>query len=193
MGLGRVAPHRRRHGSGGGQDRPWGTVGEAKALLESDPARAIEGEEHLRAWLQDLMDTTIADLDGEHFDIPEPLKRVEAMIAPPASAAAMYYTMPSEDMSRPGRTWYPTLAKSRFPLWGEVSIAYHEGVPGHHLQLGQVRFLADKLSRFQRITGPAPTSLSPIAGLRGLRSGRRATGAAARPAFPRRLCRRRCR
>lgn len=131
---------------------PGGTVGEAEALLESDPARAIEGEQRLRAWLQDLMDATIADLDGKHFDIPEPIKRVEAMIAPPGGAAAMYYTGPSEDMSRPGRTWYPTLGKTRFPLWGEVSIAYHEGVPGHHLQVGQVRYLAGKLSRFQRTT-----------------------------------------
>ena len=72
------------------------------------------------------------------------------MIAPPGGAAAMYYTGPSEDFSRPGRTWYPTLGKTRFPLWGEVSICYHEGVPGHHLQIAQVRYLADSLSRFQR-------------------------------------------
>ena len=50
----------------------------------------------------------------------------------------MYYTAPSEDFSRPGRTWYPTLGKTRFPLWREVSICYHEGVPGHHLQIAQV-------------------------------------------------------
>jgi uncharacterized protein (DUF885 family) len=62
----------------------------------------------------------------------------------------MYYTGPSEDFSRPGRTWYPTLGKTRFPLWGEVSICYHEGVPGHHLQIAQVRYLADTLSRWQR-------------------------------------------
>jgi uncharacterized protein (DUF885 family) len=67
----------------------------------------------------------------------------------------MYYTGPSEDFSRPGRTWYPTMGKTRFPLWGEVSIAYHEGVPGHHLQIGQVRFLRDRLSRFQRLGGVA--------------------------------------
>ena len=72
------------------------------------------------------------------------------MIAPPGGAAAMYYTGPTEDFSRPGRTWYPTLGKTRFPLWGEVSICYHEGVPGHHLQVAQVRYLADTLSRFQR-------------------------------------------
>ena len=66
------------------------------------------------------------------------------MIAPPGGAAAMYYTGPTEDFSRPGRTWYPTLGKTRFPLWGEVSICYHEGVPGHHLQVGQVRYLGDR-------------------------------------------------
>ena len=125
----------------------------AVELLETDPDRAIEGEDHFRAWLQNLMDTTIADLDTVHFDIPEPVKRVEAMIAPPGGAAAMYYTGPSEDFSRPGRTWYPTLGKTRFPLWGEVSIAYHEGVPGHHLQIAQVRYLADELSRYQRMAG----------------------------------------
>ncbi len=86
-----------------------------------------------------------------HFDIPEPVKRVEAMIAPPGGAAAMYYTGPSEDFSRPGRTWYPTLGRTTFPLWGEVSICYHEGVPGHHLQIAQVRYLADTLTRYQRI------------------------------------------
>jgi uncharacterized protein (DUF885 family) len=119
-------------------------------LLETDPARSIEGEENLRAWLQDLMDRTIAELDGVHFDIPAPVRRVEAMIAPPGGAAAMYYTGPSEDFSRPGRTWYPTQGRTRFPRWGEVSICYHEGVPGHHLQVAQVRYLADRLSRYQR-------------------------------------------
>ena len=130
---------------------PGATVAEAIAFLESDPGRAIEGEDRLRSYLQALMDKTIEELDGTHFDIPGPLKKVEAMIAPPGGAAAMYYTGPSEDFSRPGRTWYPTLGKTKFPLWGEVSICYHEGVPGHHLQIGQVRYLKDQLSRFQRM------------------------------------------
>src|SRR5215208_6063077 len=120
--------------------------------LETDPNRAIEGVDEFRQWLQNLLDTTIAELDGVHFEIPDAVKRVEAMIAPPGGAAAMYYTGPSEDFSRPGRTWYPTLGKTRFPLWGEVSIAYHEGVPGHHLQIGQVRYLRERLSRYQRMS-----------------------------------------
>jgi uncharacterized protein (DUF885 family) len=102
------------------------------------------------------MDRTIAELDGTHFDIAEPVKRVEAMIAPPGGAAAMYYTRPSEDFKRPGRTWYPTLGKTRFPLWGEVSTAYHEGVPGHHLQLAQLIHMAGSLNRFQRMAAFIP-------------------------------------
>jgi len=129
---------------------PGRGIAGAVEVLETDPVRAVEGEANLRAWLQDLMDRTIDELDGVHFAIPGPVRRVEAMIAPPGGAAAMYYTGPAEDFSRPGRTWYPTLGRTRFPLWGEVSIAYHEGVPGHHLQIGQIRYLAGSLSRYQR-------------------------------------------
>ena len=125
-------------------------------LLETDPTWSIEGVDAFRDWLQALMDRTIAELDGTHFDIPEPVKRVEAMIAPPGGAAAMYYTRPSEDFRRPGRTWYPTLGKTRFPLWGEVSTAYHEGVPGHHLQLAQLTYRAADLNRFQRVAAFVP-------------------------------------
>jgi uncharacterized protein (DUF885 family) len=120
-------------------------------LMHEDPTHRIEGVEPFRAWLQEVMDTAIRDLNGTHFDIPEPIRHVEAMIAPPGGAAAMYYTPPTEDFSRPGRTWYPTSGKTVFPTWHEVSTAYHEGVPGHHLQLAQVRYLADTLTRYQRV------------------------------------------
>jgi len=121
--------------------------------LEHDPARMVEGEDALRAWLQDLIDRTFDELDGTHFDIPDSIRRCEAMISPPGGAAAMYYTGPSEDFSRPGRTWYPTLGRTQFPLWGEVSTCYHEAVPGHHLQVATTRYLRDRLDRFQRTIG----------------------------------------
>ncbi|HLM17606.1 MAG TPA: DUF885 domain-containing protein, partial [Acidimicrobiia bacterium] len=144
--------HRIEHAMGQVAERiiPGADVDTVIEHLETDPARAIEGVDAFQRWNQELLDTTVAQLNGTHFDIPAPVQRVEAMIAPPGGAAAMYYTGPTEDFSRPGRTWYPTLGKTRFPLWGEVSICYHEGVPGHHLQIGQVRYLADTLSRFQR-------------------------------------------
>ena len=132
---------------------PGKGVEAAKELLETDPARAIEGEAEFTVWMQELQDRTIAALDGTHFDIPDPVKNIEALIAPPGGALAMYYTPPSEDFSRPGRTWYPTGGKTRFPVWGEVSIAYHEGVPGHHFHLGTTVALSEQLSRFQRLLG----------------------------------------
>ncbi len=120
-------------------------------LDENGPA--IEGVAEVRAWLQEMMDTAIADLDGTHFDIPEPVRVVEAMIAPTGSAAAPYYTRPALGFTRPGRTWLPTLGETRFPLWMLVSTWYHEGVPGHHLQLAQWTHLADQLSTFQTSIG----------------------------------------
>src|SRR5262245_39240129 len=118
-----------------------------------EAGQAIEGVDEIRTWLQTMMDDAIADLDGTHFDLADPLKTVEARIAPPGSAAAPYYTAPSQDFSRPGRTWLPTLGRTRFPLWGLISTWYHEGVPGHHLQLAQWRYVAKDLSMYQTTVG----------------------------------------
>jgi uncharacterized protein (DUF885 family) len=120
-------------------------------LDENGPA--VEGVEEVRAWLQQMMDTAMTELDGTHFDIAPPVRTVEAMIAPPGSAAAPYYTRPSLDFSRPGRTWLPTMGETRFPLWQLISTWYHEGVPGHHLQLAQWAYLADRLSTYQTSVG----------------------------------------
>ena len=130
---------------------PGASVAEAIEILESDEARAIEGEQAFREWMQQTQDETMQSLLGAHFDIPEPVQTIEAMIAPPGGALAMYYTGPSEDFSRPGRTWYPTGGATRFPLWRELSVCFHEGVPGHHLQIGTTRYLGEQLTRYQRL------------------------------------------
>lgn len=119
---------------------------------------AIQGVEEVRAWLQQMMDTAIADLDGTHFTIDDRIRTVEARIAPPGSAAAPYYTRPSQDFARPGRTWLPTLGRDRFPTWNLVSTWYHEGVPGHHLQLAQW-VATPGLSRYQGSVGSVSANL----------------------------------
>ena len=131
--------------------KPGASIAEAVELLETDPAKMIKGEDEFRQWMQNLQDRTIAEMDGVHFDIAEPVRTIEALIAPPGGALAMYYTGPSEDFSRPGRTWYPTGGKTEFPIWREVSIAYHEGVPGHHFQIATNVAMTEELSRFQRL------------------------------------------
>ncbi|WKX73893.1 DUF885 domain-containing protein [Streptomyces sp. XD-27] len=131
---------------------PGATPWEALRHLDTH-GEAIEGVEEIRVWLQRLMDEAIESLDGTHFDLAERVKRVESMIAPPGSAAAPYYTQPSVDFSRPGRTWLPTMDKTRFPVYDLVTTWYHEGVPGHHLQLAQWAHVADQLSRYQATVG----------------------------------------
>ncbi|MEV5384806.1 DUF885 domain-containing protein [Streptomyces sp. NPDC052721] len=115
--------------------------------------RHIEGVDEVREWLQGLMDKAIEELDGTHFELAERVRRVESCIAPPGGAAAPYYTPPSEDFSRPGRTWLPTMGLTRFPVYDLVSTWYHEGVPGHHLQLAQWAHVAENLSRYQATIG----------------------------------------
>lgn len=132
---------------------PGATTAEVRHLLDTDPKRAVHGEDNLRNWLQELMDEAMSFLiDNRHFDIPQSIRRCEAMISPPGGAAAMYYTGPSEDLSRPGRTWYPLNGRSSVPRWGEPTTAYHEGVPGHHLQVAMAVVNAEQLSRYQRNT-----------------------------------------
>jgi uncharacterized protein (DUF885 family) len=113
----------------------------------------IEGVDEVRDWLQSLMDEAMDALDGTHFDLAERVRRVESRIAPPGSAAAPYYTPPSDDFSRPGCTWLPTMGETRFPVYDLVSTWYHEGVPGHHLQLAQWKHVAQNLSRYQASIG----------------------------------------
>ncbi|MGY5105155.1 DUF885 domain-containing protein [Streptomyces sp. 900105245] len=131
-----------------GAETPW------VALAHLDEhGRHIEGVEEVREWLQGLMDKAIEDLDGTHFELAERVRKVESRIAPPGGAAAPYYTAPSEDFSRPGRTWLPTMGQTRFPVYDLVSTWYHEGVPGHHLQLAQWAHVAENLSRYQATVG----------------------------------------
>lgn len=130
-----------------------GSVDEAMEILETDPTRQLNSVESFREWLQDLHDEALRELHGRHFDIDERIRRMEVMIPPPGGALAPYYTGPSEDFKRPGRTWWPLGSRKVFPKWKEVTTAYHEGVPGHHLQIGSARCLGDKLSRYQSMLG----------------------------------------
>jgi uncharacterized protein (DUF885 family) len=137
---------------------PGATVAEAMRHLD-EHGEAVEGVEEIRQRLQEMLDRRVADLDGAHFDLAGPVRTVEARIAPPGSAAAPYYTRPSHDFSRPGRTWLPTLGQTRFPLWKLVTTWHHEGVPGHHLQLGTWTTLAGELSTYQTGVGAVSAML----------------------------------
>lgn len=125
-------------------------LAQASAYLDADPRFQVHGTDALRAWLQDFTDQAMNEVARTCFDIPPEIRRCEAMIAPPGGAAAMYYTPPSEDFARPGRTWYPTQGKDTFAIWSAVATWYHESVPGHHLQIAYAMLQREQLSRLQR-------------------------------------------
>lgn len=133
------------------QIRPGATVKEAVAILDEDPAYQLDGTDALRGWMQVKADEAVAQLAGTHFDIPAPVQRIECMIAP-SQTGGIYYTGPSEDFTRPGRMWWSVpKGVTRFSTWRELTTVYHEGVPGHHLQIGQTVYRSELLNRWRRL------------------------------------------
>ena len=114
---------------------PGASIERAKQLLDEDPARQLHGTDELKAWMQKLADAAVENLADTHFEIGGPMRRIECCIAP-TNEGGIYYTGPSPDFSRPGRMWWSVPeGEDTFTTWRETSTVYHEGVPGHHLQV----------------------------------------------------------
>jgi uncharacterized protein (DUF885 family) len=124
---------------------------EVAEQLDRDPSRSIEGTDELLRRLIDFTSQAVEKLDGVHFDIDPRIRFCDARLAPEGSAGAPYYIPPSEDLSRPGTTWFPTLGATTFSWWSHASTWYHEGIPGHHLQCATSLLEADRQSRFHRL------------------------------------------
>jgi uncharacterized protein (DUF885 family) len=127
------------------------SIDEAIQILEADPVRRLSGTDALQAWMQERSDEAVAALAGTHFDIPEPVRRLECKIAP-TTTGVIYYTGPSDDFSRPGRMWWSVPpGVTEFSTWRELTTVYHEGVPGHHLQIGQTVYRKELLNTWRRL------------------------------------------
>lgn len=133
------------------QIRPGASVKEAVKILDADEKYQLTSKDALKKWMQNAADEAIAALSDTHFDIPEPIRRIECMIAP-SQTGIIYYTGPSEDFARPGQMWWsvPPNVES-FTTWRELTTVYHEGVPGHHLQIAQTTLRKDTLNRWRRL------------------------------------------
>ncbi|WP_113717206.1 DUF885 domain-containing protein [Arthrobacter dokdonensis] len=133
-----------------GHVRPGASIGEAKALLNADPARQLHGTDELVTWMQRLSNAAVADLAGTQFDIPEVMRTLECRIAP-TQDGGIYYTGPSEDFARPGRMWWSVPeGEDTFTTWAETTTVYHEGVPGHHLQVATATYQSGLLNDWRR-------------------------------------------
>ena len=132
--------------------KPGASVAEAVKHLENDPSTKLHGTDALQKWMQKLSDEAIAKLSGTHFEIADPIKKLECMIAP-TQHGGIYYTGPSDDFSRPGRMWWSVpVGVTEFDTWRETTTVYHEGVPGHHLQVAQATYIRDTLNAWRRLS-----------------------------------------
>jgi uncharacterized protein (DUF885 family) len=133
------------------QIKPGASVQEAIEVLNNDASRKLHSKDELQKWMQKLSDTAIEKLNGTHFEIAEPLRTLECMIAP-TNSGAIYYTGPTDDFSRPGRMWWSVPdGVTEFDTWRETTTVYHEGVPGHHLQVAQQVYNRAELNSWRRL------------------------------------------
>jgi len=132
------------------QIKPGASIEEAVKFLDEDPSRKLHGTDALQKWMQGKSDEAIASLSGSHFEIAEKMKTLDCMIAPTQSGG-IYYTAPTDDFSRPGRMWWSVPpGVTEFNTWRELTTVYHEGVPGHHLQVAQAVFNKAELNDWRR-------------------------------------------
>jgi len=136
-----------------GEIVPGGSVHDAIAALDRDESRKLHGTDALQRWMQETSDRAVAELSRDHFDIPEAIRNLECMIAP-TQEGGIYYTGPADDFSRPGRMWWSVPeGVTEFDTWRELTTVYHEGVPGHHLQIGQAVYNRGTLNLWRRQLG----------------------------------------
>ncbi|MDQ1582128.1 MAG: hypothetical protein QOF36_182 [Microbacteriaceae bacterium] len=133
--------------------KPGASVEEAIAFLNGDPSRKLHGTDALQKWMQATSDRAIEELGKTHFDIPAEVRKLECMIAP-TQEGGIYYTNPTDDFSRAGRMWWSVPEGiTEFDTWRELTTVYHEGVPGHHLQIGQAVYNKAQLNTWRRNAG----------------------------------------
>ncbi|MBL4612705.1 MAG: DUF885 domain-containing protein, partial [Emcibacter sp.] len=100
-----------------------------------------------------LIDTMKGRLDDVFITKPKAdltVKAVEAFRE--KSAGKAFYNQPALDGSRPG-IYYANLYKmSEMPTYQMEALAYHEGIPGHHMQIAIAMELKD-LPKFRKFGG----------------------------------------
>lgn len=130
---------------------PGTSIERAMELLDEDPSRQIKGTKALRQWIQGIADEAI-DAITDVIDIVEPARRLECIVVP-THAGGVYYSGPNDDFSRPGQIWWSVPPDvDTFGTWRMRTTVYHEGVPGHHLQLSGTVAQLDVLNTWRRLT-----------------------------------------
>jgi uncharacterized protein (DUF885 family) len=125
-----------------------GTVGERMAALGRDPRFLLPNDDAGRRQAlgryQEILDQIAARMPEYFRTLPG--KRLTVERVPPSQengTSGAYYQQAAMDGSRPG-TFFANLRDLRdVPTWGMKTLAYHEGIPGHHLQISTALGLKD--------------------------------------------------
>lgn len=138
--------------------RSFGTS-DVPALLE----RFRTDPQYLFRTRQEIVDYAAAAIERGREAMPRyfgRLPRADVVIDPYApfeerSAAAASYEIPSDDGTRPGKYRINTYEPEKQSRVGIESTAFHESIPGHHLQLAlaQERTNVHPLTRFMGNSG----------------------------------------
>jgi uncharacterized protein (DUF885 family) len=117
-----------------------GSVGARMAALGKDPrflfANSDDGRKQALARYQQILDEVSARMPEYFRSLPAKRLTVERV---PASqekgTSGAYYQPAAMDGSRPGTFFANLRDLNETPTWSMKTLAYHEGIPGHHFQI----------------------------------------------------------
>lgn len=125
------------------------TILAAYKKLNADERYTLNGTDALVEW----MENTISDITHElqhEVTVPEDLPELSCAIDL-AGSGGIFYTAPSDDLLRPGTMWWSVPENQNvFHTWQELTTVLHEGVPGHHLQIGTALLERHNLNLWRR-------------------------------------------
>lgn len=122
-------------------------------VLNSDPKYIIEDKKEFQKFLDGITKQAIKDMRGTYFVIPQKIAKCEVVLDEDTIDESPYYLDPSDDLTRHGRTLYPTVGRTTFTTWENYSTWFHESVPGHHMQIATSILNKETLTKYQRTDG----------------------------------------
>jgi uncharacterized protein (DUF885 family) len=128
-----------------------GDLDEILGRLRGDPALRFDTAGEILQSARDALARANAALPDWFGRVPAIPCRVDEMSPFEAKDAVLgYYQPPSDDGRRPGIHWLNTHAPRTRTRYEYEALAFHESVPGHHLQFALAQELRD-LPRFRRL------------------------------------------
>jgi uncharacterized protein (DUF885 family) len=125
-----------------------GTVGARMTALSKDPRFLLpntdDGRKQMLARYQQILDEVAARMPEYFRSVPKTHLTVERV--PPGQekgTSGAYYQQAAMDGSRPGTFFANLRDLSETPTYGMKTLAYHEGIPGHHFQISTALGLKD--------------------------------------------------